>query len=80
MGNFFFNSSSNVEYSASSSQFVQEMYDEGFTIGMRVTKVTIDRGGWFDPSIFELSSSFMRLNPKIFSGVGLTVNHQPVYG
>lgn len=74
MGNFFFNSSSNVEYSASSSQFVQEMYDEGFTIGMRVTKVTIDRGGWFDPSIFELSSSFMRLNPKIFSGVGLTVN------
>ncbi len=72
MGNFFFNSSSSVEYSASSSKFVQEMYSEGFTIGMRVTKVSIDRGGWFDPAIFELSSSFMRLNPKILSGAGLT--------
>ncbi|MDE6519194.1 MAG: hypothetical protein K2K91_01880 [Ruminococcus sp.] len=74
IGNLFFNSSSSAEYSASSSKFVQEMYSEGFTIGMRVTKVTIDRGGWFDPSIFELSSSFMRLNPKILSGAGLTVN------
>ncbi|MDE6787877.1 MAG: hypothetical protein K2J47_00965 [Ruminococcus sp.] len=74
MGNLFFNSSSNIEYSASSSEFVQDMYSEGFTIGMRVTKVTIDRGGWFDPSIFELSSSFMRLNPKILTGAGLTVN------
>lgn len=74
IGNFFINSSSGVDYSASSSSFVQEMYDEGFTIGMRVTKVTVDRGGWFDPSIFELSSSFMRLNPKIYTGSGLTVN------
>lgn len=74
MGSLFFNSSSNTEYSASSSEFVQDMYSEGFTIGMRVTKVTIDRGGWFDPSIFELSSSFMRLNPKILTGAGLTVD------
>lgn len=74
MENLFFNSSSSVEYSASSSQFVQELYAEGFTIGMRVTKVTVDRGGWFDPSIFDISSSYMRLNQKILSGAGLTVN------
>lgn len=32
-----------------------------FTLGFRVAKVTIDRGGWFNPSIFEMSRCFQRI-------------------
>lgn len=71
-GNFFFNSSSKFDYSASNSKFVQKMYSSGFTMGLRVAKVTIDRGGWFDPSIFDITSSYMCLNPKNKGGAGLT--------
>ena len=44
--------SSNVESAALSNEF---------KIGFRVAKVTIDRGGWFNPTIFDMSSSFQRI-------------------
>ena len=72
IGNLFFNSSSKLDYSASNSKLVQKMMQSDFTIGMRVTKVNIERGGWFDPGIFDISSSYMRLKKHTLSGAGLT--------
>ncbi len=71
VGAWLINSSTSVDYSASSSKFVQNMMDKSFQIGLRATKVTIDRGGWFDPSVFDISASFMKLDEKISSGAGL---------
>lgn len=72
IGNLFFNSSLKLDYSASNSKLVQKMMQSDFTIGMRVTKVNIERGGWFDPGIFDISSSYMRLKKHTLSGAGLT--------
>ena len=72
IGNLFFNSSSKLDYNASNSKLVQKMMQSDFTIGMRVTKVNIERGGWFDPGIFDISSSYMRLKKHTLSGAGLT--------
>ncbi len=72
LGNWFINSSTSVDYDASSSKFIQSMMNQEITIGMRATKVTIDRGGWFDPSIFDISGSYMKLDKKISAGAGLT--------
>ncbi len=72
IGGFFASASATAEYSASNSTFISNMMSNEITIGMRVTKVTIDRGGWFDPSIFDISGSFMRIDPKIAAGAGLT--------
>jgi hypothetical protein len=46
--------------SASSSAESVAISDE-FTIGFRVAKVGLDRGGWFNPSLFEMSSGFQRI-------------------
>jgi hypothetical protein len=46
--------------SASSSVETAAINSE-FTIGFRVAKVSLDRGGWFNPSLFEMSSGFQRI-------------------
>ncbi len=46
--------------SATSSAESIAISDE-FTIGFRVAKVGLDRGGWFNPSLFEMSSGFQRI-------------------
>lgn len=74
VGNWFVNSSVKGQYAASESAFIQEMKYKDITIGMRVTKVTIDRGGWFDPTIFDISGSYMKLNKKISAGAGLSAD------
>lgn len=73
-GGWFWGSSARAEYSASESSFIQNMYNDNLTIGMRVTKVTMDRGGWFDPTIFDISGSYMRLDKKIAAGAGLSAD------
>lgn len=41
------------------------------TIGLRVTKVTIDRGGWFNPGIFSMSKAFHHIAPGLKVNTGL---------
>lgn len=72
--NWFVNSSVKGQYAASESSFIQGMKSSDIKIGMRVTKVTIDRGGWFDPTIFDISGSYMKLNKKISAGAGLSAD------
>lgn len=48
------------------SNFSDENMDNSQTLdmGFRVTKVTIDRGGWFDPEFFGLSKSMFSFYPE----------------
>lgn len=61
------------ETALSETKFMKSFLSSDFTIGMRATKVTIDRGGWFDEGILDLSSSYRRLKTSIAGGAGLTV-------
>lgn len=43
----------------------QHALSSSFQLGFRVAKVTIDRGGWFNPALFTMSRSFYRLASAI---------------
>ncbi|MCL2378911.1 MAG: hypothetical protein FWC77_07280 [Defluviitaleaceae bacterium] len=73
IGAFFINMSTNIESSMAQNKFISEMLKTDFTIGLRATKVTIDRGGWFDPHILTISQEYQRLNHSL-AGAGLTVD------
>lgn len=60
------------EYSLSETSFMKSFLSSDFTIGMRATKVTIDRGGWFDAGILDLTPSYRRLKETISGGAGLS--------
>lgn len=75
MGNLFFNTKAGLEYSQSYSDFVKQIYNSDFTVGMRVMKVTIDRGGWFDPGLFDISSSFMKIRKNIITSTGASAKN-----
>jgi len=70
---FFFKAKTQHESSSSNDEFFSAMAESKFQIGMRVTKVTIDRGGWFDPSILQNSKSYYRIQ-DLLGGAGLTVD------
>ena len=70
IGNFLFNSSASVNVQSSDSAFLQELVSSNFEIGMRVMKVTIERGKWFDPGIVDISSSFMRIRKNLKASDG----------
>lgn len=61
--------------STSSSQSAQEsaFFNQDIEIGFRVAKVSFDRGGWFNPSIFKMSNAFYHLAPVKVSG-GLSID------
>lgn len=46
--------------SSAGSQKKEEMHNK-MEIGFRIKKVSIDRGGWFNPTIFKLSDNYYRL-------------------
>lgn len=73
IGRFFTRVNSDAEYATSKSSFVNEMLSSNFTIGLRATKVTIDRGGWFEPLVLTTSKNYQRLNKNIIGGAGLNV-------
>jgi hypothetical protein len=59
--NFWIGSHSSSSSSASASNQTRTMSETlGVDVGMRTTYVTVDRSGWFDPSLLDMSKSFMR--------------------
>ncbi len=69
-----FTSVGKSSHSASAKSKVEsELEGEKIEIGLRVTKVTIDRGGWFDPSLFDLTNAFYRL-ADYKAGPGISVD------
>lgn len=58
---FLWSASANANYSSSTHEFSKMFATSNLKIGMRVMKVSIERGGWFDPGIIDISSSFMHI-------------------
>ncbi|MDO5551648.1 MAG: hypothetical protein Q4F76_10785, partial [Lachnospiraceae bacterium] len=73
VGRFLGSASVKKETSLSNTAFMQNALSSDFTIGMRATKVTVDRGGWFDAGIMDLTQSYRRIKETISGGAGLTV-------
>lgn len=68
-GWFWSGSASRSSQSAEEQQKKQEM-NKKMEIGFRVKKVTFDRGGWFNPTLFKLSSNYFRLaDIRVSSGL-----------
>lgn len=66
---FLWSASANANYSSSTHEFSKSIATHNLKIGMRVMKVSIERGGWFDPGIIDISSSFMHIkNLKASNG------------
>lgn len=63
----------NYSNSQSSAQtdFENNAFQSQFECGFRIAKVTIDRGGWFNPSILKMSDAFYKL-ADFRAGAGIT--------
>lgn len=72
VGWFFSNLRAQGEYALSETKFMKSFLSSDFTIGMRATKVTVDRGGWFDEGILDMTPSYRRLKASLCGGAGLT--------
>ncbi|WP_434684173.1 coiled-coil domain-containing protein [Pseudanabaena minima] len=70
---WFFSASGQSNSSSSTSTQETEFYNQDIEIGLRVAKVSFDRGGWFNPAIFKMSNAFYHLAPMRVSG-GLAVS------
>lgn len=60
--------------SSAQSAFESAAFSSSFECGFRVAKVTIDRGGWFNPTLLTMSKAFHRL-ANFNGGSGLTMKH-----
>jgi hypothetical protein len=58
---FFGSASGSSSASSSSSASQMSATNTSFSIGFRAMKVTIDRGGWFDPTLFKASGELYHL-------------------
>ena len=60
---------SKKQTTSSSAEDIASSNSESFEldIGFRVTMVTVDRGGWFQPQFFKQSSGFYHIDKKIFA-------------
>lgn len=68
---FFFSAGGKASSASSLSTIEETALSKEFTIGFRVAKVTVDRGGWFNPTILNMSGNFQRI-ANIQGGAGLT--------
>lgn len=74
MRHFLFHASVNAQYSSSSHEFTKSISTAQVQIGMRVMKVSIERGGWFDPGIIDISQSYMHIKSSLVASYGVTTN------
>jgi hypothetical protein len=71
VGGCFWSAGGHNSSASSSATENKEALSRKIEIGLRVKKVTFDRGGWFNPNIFKLSNNYYRLAEIMFSK-GLT--------
>lgn len=67
---FLWRTSVNTNFSESTYEFVNAVSSSDIQIGMRVMKVSIERGGWFDPGIIDISKSYMHIRDSIKASNG----------
>lgn len=61
LGGVFWSGGGSHSSQGGSEKQEQKKIDKKVEIGFRVKKVSIDRGGWFNPTIFKLSDNYYRL-------------------
>lgn len=71
----FVSASASYSHSKSSNSMESEFLSNDMEIGFRVAKVSFDRGGWFNPALFDMSKSFYHL-AKLKAGAGFTKNKE----
>lgn len=69
----FFSASASYSHSKASNSMESKFLSNDIEIGMRVAKVSFDRGGWFNPALFDMSKSFFHL-AKLKAGAGFSKN------
>jgi len=70
---WFASASGGAGQSQGNSQQRSEFFSQEIEIGLRVAKVSFDRGGWFNPQIFKMTKAFTRL-ADILVSPGKTVD------
>jgi hypothetical protein len=70
---WFASASGDAGQSQGNSQQRSEFFSQEIEIGLRVAKVSFDRGGWFNPQIFKMTNAFTRL-ADILVSPGKTVD------
>ncbi len=71
VGSFFASAGGQSHHSYAATDQEQAFFGKDMKIGFRVTKVSFDRGGWFNPQIFKMSHAFYRLI-DVRAGAGVT--------
>ena len=69
---WFVSAGGNSSTSSAQSSVESSSFEKTIEIGMRVTKVSIDRGGWLNPAIFDISNAYHRL-AEYCAGAGINV-------
>ncbi len=73
-GFWFFSGSRSSSSSSSSSKVDDYSASESVEIGLRAKKISIERGGWFNPALLKMTKDFYCLSPNIKVNTGLTKN------
>ena len=68
VGGWFFSAGHSSSSSSASSHKSSAEDTSKIEIGFRAAKVSMERGGWFNPSIFKMSNNFYRLSEMRASG------------
>ena len=58
---WFFSAGGQHSSAQATTEAETSLFSQSIEIGLRVAKVTFDRGGWFNPQIFKMSHAFYRL-------------------
>jgi hypothetical protein len=67
LGGLFWSAGGQSSSAAASSAQAKTTFQKKVEIGLRVKKITFDRGGWFNPNVFKLSNNYYRLAEIRFS-------------
>jgi hypothetical protein len=67
VGGWFWSAGGQSDSSFAESREEKTEMDSKVEIGLRIKKVTFDRGGWFNPNVFKLSNNYYRLAETMFS-------------
>ncbi len=71
-GFWIFSANRSSSSSKSSESKANKDFSSSVEIGLRAKKISIERGGWFNPAIFKMSKEFYALSTNIKSNTDLT--------
>lgn len=63
------------QHATASNEIEKSFLSSDMEIGLRVAKVSFDRGGWFNPALFDMTNSFYHL-AKLKAGAGFSKDEE----